>query len=510
MSYKYIKNVIVIFILTIMISLPLNVQAVDNKKSFISGSEKIVNTNIPKGAKISSTETVQAPTFKASNYSASTLTNLESIVKNNMNNRVTDFSVDYTGSTSGLKANISTIIKEILSADDYLNYSYTGYGFDYSGYVDDVTINFTFEYLTTKSQESLVDSKVNSILGQIINSGMTSDQKEKSIHDYIVKNVEYDTSLTRYSAYNALYEGKTVCQGYALLAYKMLKNVGIEVKIISGTGTSDGETESHAWNLVKLSGKWYHLDCTWDDPVPDIKGRVRYDYYNLPDSVMQLDHTWDHSLYPSATTVYVEPTETPAKTSVSGVKLSSSSLVLKIGQSSNLTAAITPSDANNPNVSWTSSDPSVASVDSNGNIKSLKEGHAVISVKTEDGGYSDSCGIDVVSNDGVNIDFTNYKKWNNSPNAAKNKAWSVKFTKPFDAATINTSNVLVYEQYGSLLYPVNNILITHNDTNDTIYVKPSNEYTVGKTYNLVITQKVLSKDGEAIPKPIVVSYTVTE
>ena len=240
MNCKYIKNVVGIFIVTFMLLLPIQVQAIEiGGKNIISGSQEFVNTNLPKGAKISSTKTVQAPVFQfSSNASIYSLSDLENIIKSSMNNRSTSFSIIYKGDTSNLKSNITNIINDILSQDDYLNYSYSGYGFNYSGYENDVTINFSFEYLTTKAQEDFVDSKVSSILGQIINASMSSDQKEKSIHDYIVKNVQYDTSLTRYSAYNALNEGKTVCQGYALLAYKMLTDSGIQNKIVSGTANN--------------------------------------------------------------------------------------------------------------------------------------------------------------------------------------------------------------------------------------------------------------------------------
>lgn len=415
---------------TVMLLLPIQVQAVQlDGKSFISGSQEFVNTNLSKGARLSSSETVQAPRFQSSsNEIVYSLSSLKNIVKSNMYDRTTSFSVDYKGDTSYLKSDINNIIEDILNQDDYLKHS-SGYGFGYSGYENDVTIKFQFEYLTTKAQEDFVDSKVSSILGQIINSSMSSDQKEKSIHDYIVKNVQYDESLTRYSAYNALSEGKTVCQGYALLAYKMLKDAGIENRIVSGTGTSQGETESHAWNLVKLNGNWYQLDCTWDDPVPDVKNRVLYDYYNLTDNKMELDHTWDHSLYPSAATVYNEPS-------------------------------------------------------------------------------SDSSETEVLSGDGVNIDFSKYKVWGDSfGTVPKNKAWNVKFTKAFDPATVNSDNVVVYKEYNNLLYPVKDVSITYNDNKDTIYVTPLKEYTAG-TYYLVITQNVLSKDEKAIPKPIVLTFGI--
>lgn len=491
-----------------MLLLPMQVQAIEvgSRGRTISISQEHINTSFPKGARIDTAITVQSSIAQSSNSrTIYLLSELENIIKGNIYNRNTSFTVYYKGDTSSLESDIDYVVNDILDQDDYLKYSYAGYGFKADGYENDVTINFSFKYLTTKAQEDFVDSKVNSILGQVIDSGMTSDQKEKSIHDYIVKNVQYDTSLTRYSAYNALYEGKTVCNGYALLAYKMLNNAGIEARIISGTANNGEETENHAWNLVNLHGKWYHLDCTWDDPVPDVAGRVRYDYYNLTDRQMEMDHAWDHSNYPSATTVYEEPS---AQASVSGVALSSDRLSLKVGQSYTLKATITPTDADNKNLYWKSNNTDIVTVDDYGNIRALKEGNAEVSVKTEDGGYTDSCEINVVSEDGVNIDFSNYKKWGNYSNTDKNKTWSIKFTKPFNADTVNSSNVLVFEKYDSLLYPIKNISVTYNDNKDTIYIKPLNEYSVGKTYCLVITQNVLSKDGKAIPKPIVLTFSV--
>ena len=44
--------------------------------------------------------------------------------------------------------------------------------------------------------------------------------------------------------------------------------------------------------------KWYHLDVTWDDPVPDVKDRLRYEYFLVKDSVMAEDHNWNKNAYP--------------------------------------------------------------------------------------------------------------------------------------------------------------------------------------------------------------------
>lgn len=489
--------------------LPMQVQAINADSNFVKGSYKTVNENLPKSETVRTA--VQGGISKSSVVSADNLSELEDIVRDNMINRITKFSVIYYGDTSSLEGDIYDVIGEVITGDDYLNYSYTGFGFNYSGYAGKVTINFSFAYLTTKSQEDFVDSKVTSILGEIIDSSMNSHKKEKAIHDYIVKNVEYDTSLERYSAYNALSEGKTVCQGYALLAYKMLTEAGVENKIVIGSAGSGSDSEGHAWNLVKLDGKWYHLDCTWDDPVPDVKGRILYDYYNLTDSQISKDHNWDRLVYPSATTIYDESGEDITKENhVSGVKLSSDSLTLKVGQAAALKASIEPENADNKNLSWTSTNSKVAIVDSNGNVEALSKGSTVISVKTEDGGYTDNCQVDVIPDNGIIIDFSKYKKWGSEFNVSKNKMWSIKFTKPFDASTVSSSNVLVYKEHDDLLYPVEDIEVTYNSDRDIIYVKPLGEYDGGKIYYLVITQNVLSKDGKAIPKPIVLTFTIEE
>lgn len=60
------------------------------------------------------------------------------------------------------------------------------------------------------------------------------------------------------------------------------------MRLISGASKGIG----HAWNLVRLNGRWYHLDVTWDDPIPDQAGRLRYDYYLLPDKLIKKDHFW--------------------------------------------------------------------------------------------------------------------------------------------------------------------------------------------------------------------------
>ena len=79
---------------------------------------------------------------------------------------------------------------------------------------------------------------------------------------------------------------------------------------------------------------------------------------------------------------------------VTGVTLDSSSIELTEGDEFTLTANISPNNATNKNVTWSSSNSSVASV-SNGIVTALKAGKATITVKTDDGGKTATCKVKV-------------------------------------------------------------------------------------------------------------------
>lgn len=126
---------------------------------------------------------------------------------------------------------------------------------------------------------------------------MTPREEIKALHDYVVKNTAYDydnflkdtvPEMSR-TVYGTLLEHKAVCQGYALTMNLLLELAGIESYYV--TGVANGG--AHAWNVIVLDGVYYHLDATWDDPVPDSPGNVRYDYFMISDEKMALDHNFD-------------------------------------------------------------------------------------------------------------------------------------------------------------------------------------------------------------------------
>ena len=116
---------------------------------------------------------------------------------------------------------------------------------------------------------------------------MDNYQKIKTIHNYLVDTIEYETDLSKnhlYDIYGALVQKRCVCEGYSKAFQYLMNEIGIENTIVIGIGTnSKNQTESHAWNYIQLNDNWYAIDVTWDDPI--IKGggkltnKARYEYF---------------------------------------------------------------------------------------------------------------------------------------------------------------------------------------------------------------------------------------
>ena len=90
---------------------------------------------------------------------------------------------------------------------------------------------------------------------------------------------------------------------------------------------------------------------------------------------------------------------------VTGVELVTTELALSIGDTYILIEMISPSNASNKNVIWSSSDSNVVSVSKSGLVTANSKGNAIITVKTEDGGFEASCAVEVadISVTGVSL-----------------------------------------------------------------------------------------------------------
>ena len=87
---------------------------------------------------------------------------------------------------------------------------------------------------------------------------------------------------------------------------------------------------------------------------------------------------------------------------VTGVTLNRSSVTVRIGKTKQLKATVLPENAGNKNITWSSADKSIASVDQNGVVKARKRGETTVTATTEEGGFTASCIIytETVTDDG--------------------------------------------------------------------------------------------------------------
>ena len=111
---------------------------------------------------------------------------------------------------------------------------------------------------------------------------------------------------------------------------------------------------------------------------------------------------WVYTNYgdiPAYCDVTVVPVTEAPSSSVTGVSLNASSLSLDKGETAVLAAIVTPSNAENKSVSWSSSDITVASVADDGTVTAGIAGVATITVTTDDGGYTATCEVTVTDPD---------------------------------------------------------------------------------------------------------------
>ena len=80
---------------------------------------------------------------------------------------------------------------------------------------------------------------------------------------------------------------------------------------------------------------------------------------------------------------------------VEGISINKDKLELKVGESNTISVAITPEDASNKNIEWSSSNSKVATVNENGVVSAISEGTAEIKVITEDGKFEAVCVVTV-------------------------------------------------------------------------------------------------------------------
>lgn len=150
-------------------------------------------------------------------------------------------------------------------------------------------LKYKIHFFTSADKEKKTDEAVKKILTQLDLKNDSKFIKLHKIYNYLCDNVVYDHAGANdsrnyicHSAYAAAVKKKAVCQGYAVLLYRLLLEAGVPCRYITGYAG-----EGHAWNIVKLGGKYYNVDSTWDASLRQ-EGKY-FDYFLRTDATFP-DH----------------------------------------------------------------------------------------------------------------------------------------------------------------------------------------------------------------------------
>lgn len=146
-----------------------------------------------------------------------------------------------------------------------------------------------------------IDERVASIVRMINERPRNIYQKCGFLHDYMVKNCTYNDDALKesyngrsaYSIEGFFLENTAVCQGIAFAYRYICRALNIDAVVARGFSLHPGcrDYERHAWNLIRVGEAAAFVDVTWDMCLTS-KGKVRYDYFFLPDIEMMRDHQY--------------------------------------------------------------------------------------------------------------------------------------------------------------------------------------------------------------------------
>ena len=191
---------------------------------------------------------------------------------------VTDLDLYYSTSVA---ADVSDIFIQLANRGDTFHFSSFQYWYNpQNNQITKIELFFRktkSEYQTMLNQCKAAADKL--MLGIKGNYNLTLDQVLLMIHDRLATWCEYDETYINdkdnmpydsYTMYGALVSRVAVCQGYAEAYNFLLDQLGFSNYVCTSAQVN------HAWNIVEVYGKKYHIDVTWDDPAVDRIGRAQH------------------------------------------------------------------------------------------------------------------------------------------------------------------------------------------------------------------------------------------
>lgn len=173
--------------------------------------------------------------------------------------------------------------------------------FKYRFYPDSSNVEILPEYLFDKGKVIEHQKAMRARVAKLVRPAMAMKEweKEQYIHDFICENVRYDKLKKPYSheIIGPLGQGVGVCEGIAKAVKILCDELGIWCLIAVSEANPEKQIKyRHAWNIVRLRGRYYHLDATFDTSLSR-DGTVRHDYFNLDDTQLFRDH--EPVMYPA-------------------------------------------------------------------------------------------------------------------------------------------------------------------------------------------------------------------
>ncbi len=159
-------------------------------------------------------------------------------------------------------------------------------------------VKLTVPYLMDQDEAAAKLRRLNAEADRIVSyiKGKTAYEKALWIHDYLARVVFYEKYETKsdelHSIVGGLFNHKCVCDGFSKSFQYLCDRAGIPSFMVVGHGINkDGTKENHAWNMVKIEGKNYFVDVTYD--ISDNERYCSRAYFMLSTEEILQDHIPD-------------------------------------------------------------------------------------------------------------------------------------------------------------------------------------------------------------------------
>ena len=197
---------------------------------------------------------------------------------------------------------LEAIVQDVVNNEPDLFFIDKNFGISYYPGEMMVAAAISPRYLYTdeefESEMAAYNSAVNAIVADARKADTVVGQLLRA-NEYLCLNFEYDNDLTIHKPNEFFKQGKGVCQAYTLAFKAVCDRLGIT------STTAVSSVLNHIWNMVNVGGEWYHVDVTWNDPVPDEPLFARHNnFLRSDDGISSTAHRGWVSNYDADSTKY--------------------------------------------------------------------------------------------------------------------------------------------------------------------------------------------------------------